>query len=134
MLRHSSSTWRTDLDPLEEAAGYRALRDLGMTQQAIAKTMHRSQPAIANTIRSLKLPKTVQNPGAGGQAPQGAMRRPRNARDSRAARTMSAEWSSERRDRSTPTSLSGRRTPIRRRLGSVGDPWRVLPRAPQRSV
>ncbi len=32
-----------------------------MTQQAIAETVHRSQPAIANTIRLLKLPKTVQD-------------------------------------------------------------------------
>jgi ParB family transcriptional regulator, chromosome partitioning protein len=48
------------LDPYEEAEGYRALQDLGMTQQAIAEAVHRSQPAIANTIRLLKLPRMVQ--------------------------------------------------------------------------
>jgi hypothetical protein len=32
-----------------------------MTQAAIAAAVHRSQPAIANTIRLLKLPKTVQD-------------------------------------------------------------------------
>jgi len=32
-----------------------------MTQQAIAEAVHRSQPAIANTIRLLKLPRTVQH-------------------------------------------------------------------------
>jgi ParB family transcriptional regulator, chromosome partitioning protein len=52
---------RTDLDPLEEADGYRQLQDLGMTQAAIAAAVHRSQPAIANTIRLLKLPKAVQD-------------------------------------------------------------------------
>jgi ParB family transcriptional regulator, chromosome partitioning protein len=49
------------LDPLEEADGYRQLQDLGMTQAAIAAAVHRSQPAIANTIRLLKLPKAVQD-------------------------------------------------------------------------
>lgn len=52
---------RTDLDPLEEADGYRQLQDLGMTQQAIAAAVHRSQPAIANTIRLLKAPAEVRD-------------------------------------------------------------------------
>jgi ParB family chromosome partitioning protein len=51
---------RTDLDPLEEAEGYRALQDLGMTQVEIAAAVHRSQPAIANAIRLLKAPDAVQ--------------------------------------------------------------------------
>jgi len=50
---------RSDLNPLEEADGYRQLQDLGMTQQAIAAAVHRSQPAIANAIRLLRLPQKV---------------------------------------------------------------------------
>lgn len=50
---------RTDLDPLEEAVGYRQLQELGMTQTAIAAAVHRSQPAIANAIRLLRLPQKV---------------------------------------------------------------------------
>lgn len=51
---------RTDLDPLEEADGYRQLQDMGMTQQAIAAAVHRSQPAIANAIRLLSAPEEVR--------------------------------------------------------------------------
>lgn len=58
---------RTDLDPLEEAAGYQQLQDLGMTQQAIAEAVHRSQPSIANAIRLLKLPDDVRSLISGGE-------------------------------------------------------------------
>lgn len=51
---------RSDLDPLEEAEGYRALQDLGMTQAEIAAAVHRSQPAIANALRLLKAPEEVR--------------------------------------------------------------------------
>ena len=52
---------RVDLDPLEEARGYAALRDqAGMTQTAIAAAVKRSQPAIAKALGLLKLPDEVQ--------------------------------------------------------------------------
>jgi len=51
---------RTDLDPLEEAEGYRQLQQLGMTQAAIAEAVHRSQPSIANSIRLLRAPDQVR--------------------------------------------------------------------------
>lgn len=51
---------RQDLDPLEEAEGYRALAQLGMRQREIAEAVKRSQPAIANTMRLLDLPAGVQ--------------------------------------------------------------------------
>lgn len=50
---------RQDLDPIEEATGYKALAELGWKQAAIAKAVNRSQPTIANAIRLLKLPADV---------------------------------------------------------------------------
>ncbi len=51
---------REDLNPIEEALGYRNLMDLyGMTQEKIAETMSKSRPAIANTLRLLTLPEQL---------------------------------------------------------------------------
>jgi ParB/RepB/Spo0J family partition protein len=51
---------RRDIDPIEEAQGYRQLMDMGHKQTAIAERVNRSQEAISNTVRLLKLPETVQ--------------------------------------------------------------------------
>lgn len=52
---------RVDLDPIEEAEGYRQLnRVVGKTQVEIATAVNRSQPAIANAMRLLDLPEEVQ--------------------------------------------------------------------------
>jgi ParB/RepB/Spo0J family partition protein len=51
---------RVDLDPIEEATGYRALAELGMKQREIAESVKRSQPAVANAMRLLDLPADVQ--------------------------------------------------------------------------
>lgn len=51
---------RTDLNPLEEARGYQQLLDLGMTQEQVAAAVHRSRPAVANALRLLKAPESVQ--------------------------------------------------------------------------
>lgn len=52
---------RQDLDPIEEAEGYRQLnRIVGLKQSEIAAAVNRSQPAIANTMRLLDLPEDVQ--------------------------------------------------------------------------
>jgi len=48
---------REDLSPIEEARGYRALmEEFGMTQDAIARRVSKSRPAIANALRLLSLP------------------------------------------------------------------------------
>ncbi|MDR2420729.1 MAG: ParB/RepB/Spo0J family partition protein [Oscillospiraceae bacterium] len=48
---------REDLNPVEEAFGYRALGDeFGLTQDEIAKRMGKSRPAVANALRLLALP------------------------------------------------------------------------------
>src|ERR1700681_701715 len=52
---------RTDLNPLEEAEGYRALMDdFSHTQDDIAKMVGKSRSHVANTLRLLKLPDTVK--------------------------------------------------------------------------
>lgn len=52
---------RQDLDPIEEAEGYRQLnRVCGLKQTEIAAAVKRSQPVIANAMRLLDLPDDVQ--------------------------------------------------------------------------
>lgn len=52
---------RTDLDPIEEAQGYRTLiKQTGMTQEQLGKAVSKSRSAIANTLRLLDLPDEVQ--------------------------------------------------------------------------
>jgi ParB family chromosome partitioning protein len=52
---------REDLNPLEEAAGYQQLIDeFALTQDEVASRVGRSRSAVANTIRLLALPPSVQ--------------------------------------------------------------------------
>lgn len=52
---------REDLNPLEEALGYRYMMDeLGITQEQAAEKVGKSRPAVANSLRLLKLPDEVQ--------------------------------------------------------------------------
>jgi len=52
---------RSALDPLEEADGFRALMDdFGLTQAAVAEAVGRSRVTVANTLRLLRLPASVQ--------------------------------------------------------------------------
>lgn len=52
---------RTDLNPVEEAAGYRALIErFGHTQEKLAEAMGKSRSHIANLLRLLSLPDEVQ--------------------------------------------------------------------------
>jgi len=52
---------REDLNPLEEAAAYeQLLLDFGITQEELAARLGRSRPVIANALRLLRLPGSVQ--------------------------------------------------------------------------
>jgi ParB family transcriptional regulator, chromosome partitioning protein len=52
---------RSDLNPLEEAEGYRALIDeFHNSQDEVAKIIGKSRSHVANTLRLLKLPETVK--------------------------------------------------------------------------
>lgn len=51
---------REDLNPLEEAQGYRSLIDTyGLTQDEVARTVGKSRPAVTNALRLLSLPSNI---------------------------------------------------------------------------
>lgn len=51
---------REDLNPMEEALGYRTLMEsYGMTQEQTAQVVNKSRPAVANALRLLHLPEAV---------------------------------------------------------------------------
>lgn len=51
---------REDLNPIEEAKGYRSLiEDYGMTQEEAAQSVGRSRPAVTNALRLLNLSGSV---------------------------------------------------------------------------
>ncbi len=53
---------RADLNPIEEAAGYRQLMDrFGHTQEKLAEAMGKSRSHVANMLRLLNLPDPVQD-------------------------------------------------------------------------
>ncbi len=52
---------RSDLNPIEEAKGYRQLiKASGMTQEALSKAVSKSRSSITNSLRLLDLPEPVQ--------------------------------------------------------------------------
>ena len=52
---------RSDLDPIEEAQGFKTLIEKsGMTQAELGQALSKSRPAIANALRLLDLPEEVQ--------------------------------------------------------------------------
>lgn len=52
---------REDLNPVEEALGYKFMMDeLNITQEQTAEKVGKSRPVIANALRLLKLPEEVQ--------------------------------------------------------------------------
>ena len=52
---------RSDLNPIEEAKGYRQLiKASGMTQEALSKAVSKSRSTITNSLRLLDLPEQVQ--------------------------------------------------------------------------
>ena len=51
---------REDLDPIEEAQGFKSLiEDYGLTQDEAAKSVGRSRPAVTNALRLLSLPEKI---------------------------------------------------------------------------
>jgi ParB family chromosome partitioning protein len=66
---------RADLNPLEEAVGYQQLIDEhGYSQSQLGEVIGKSRPHIANTLRLLKLPESVQAYVRGGQLSAGHAR------------------------------------------------------------
>src|SRR5262249_26495543 len=66
---------RADLTPVDEAEGYRRLMgEFSQTQEEIAKTVGKSRPHVANTLRLLELPAAVQDMLRQGQLSAGQAR------------------------------------------------------------
>lgn len=52
---------REDLNPIEEAGGYKVLvEEYGLTQEEVAQRVGKSRPAVANALRLLALPDAVR--------------------------------------------------------------------------
>jgi ParB family chromosome partitioning protein len=66
---------REDLNPIEEANGYRRLQEeFQWSQEEMAEKVGKSRPAIANAMRLLALPAEVQNEVTSGNLPAGQAR------------------------------------------------------------
>jgi ParB family chromosome partitioning protein len=66
---------REDLNPIEEASGYRRLQEeFHWSQEEMADKVGKSRPAIANSLRLLALPNEVQQEITGGNLPAGQAR------------------------------------------------------------
>lgn len=66
---------REDLNPIEEASGYRRLQEeFQWSQEEMAERVGKSRPAIANSLRLLALPPEVQQEVTAGNLPAGQAR------------------------------------------------------------
>src|SRR5512135_3272643 len=66
---------REDLNPIEEATGYRRLQEeFHWSQEEMAEKVGKSRPAIANSLRLLALPAEVQQEISAGNLPAGQAR------------------------------------------------------------
>lgn len=66
---------REDLNPIEEAQGYKTLmEEYGLTQEEAAKSVGKSRPAITNTLRLLTLSEPVRKLVEGGKLSSGHAR------------------------------------------------------------
>ena len=66
---------RQDLNPMEEAMGYRTLMETyGLTQEETARAVNKSRPAVANALRLLPLPEEVAEMVAAGRLSAGHAR------------------------------------------------------------
>jgi len=66
---------RADLNPIEEAGGYKTLMDrFGRTQEAVAKVVGKSRSHVANALRLLALPDSVREHLSAGRLSPGHAR------------------------------------------------------------
>ena len=66
---------REDLNPIEEASGYRRLQEeFHWSQEEMAEKIGKSRPGIANSLRLLTLPSEVQQQVTAGNLPAGQAR------------------------------------------------------------
>lgn len=66
---------RENLNPVEEAMGYRVLSEqYGFTQEEISKSVGKSRPVVANAMRLLKLPRVILDMVSDGEISSGHAR------------------------------------------------------------
>ena len=66
---------REDLNPMEEAMGYRTLmEEYGLTQEETAQRVGKSRPAVANALRLIALPDAIRHLVEEGQLSEGHAR------------------------------------------------------------
>ena len=66
---------RQDLNPIEEALGYRSLmEEYGLTQEEVSTQVGKSRPAVANALRLLLLPEAILDMVQSGQLTAGHAR------------------------------------------------------------
>ena len=66
---------RQDLNPIEEALGYRSLmEEYGLTQEEVSTQVGKSRPAVANALRLLLLPEAILEMVQSGQLTAGHAR------------------------------------------------------------
>ena len=116
---------RADLNPLEEAAGYKALMDrFGRTQSEVAQVVGKSRSHVANALRLLELPGGVLEHVTAGRLSSGHARAIAAAPDPhRLAETIVARGLSVRQAEALARSANDRPEP----------PPRVAPRASTRT-
>jgi ParB family chromosome partitioning protein len=82
---------RDDLNPLEEAAAYRRLMDeFGLAQHEVAVRVGRSRPTVANTVRLLELPESIQRFLVAGEISAGHARSLLSVSDRQIQQTLAA--------------------------------------------
>lgn len=78
---------REDLNPMEEAAGYKKLMDdYDLTQEQVATRVQKSRPAVTNALRLLSLGETLQKKVSSGKLSAGHARALLPAQNRNAAR------------------------------------------------
>jgi ParB family transcriptional regulator, chromosome partitioning protein len=65
---------RADLDPIEKARGFRQLIDQGLTQEEVARRVGHQRSSVANFLRLLELPESVQKVVVAGRLSMGHAR------------------------------------------------------------
>lgn len=74
---------REDLNPIEEALGYKSLmEDFGLTQEAVSQKIGKSRSAVANTLRLLSLEDEIQQMIISGELSPGHARAVLSVEDS----------------------------------------------------
>lgn len=107
---------RRDLNTIETATAYAKLRDqFNLTNEAIGKRVNKSQSAVQNTMRLLKLPKNVQEVIAEGKLTEGQAR-PLISWDEKfinevVPRIIAEEWSARKVEQYVVNARNGRQQP-----------------------